>query len=277
MPWSREFAQLPTPTIATRTLSLEGVLPFDFPFVEDMDSFPVEPSRSLSVPTMSSFTFCRRSAARLTSRSFSSGGMRSSTDPPSRSGEPARPLGSNGTAKPAARWPTATSLKLRRVDLASSTSRRLSAAGMRTKTFLRRGASTTVLATITGVLAGGSEAAVVVAGHLVDEALAARFEDRDGLIGAPAEHESVVGPREGRIVVRGRDGHDRLERRRAHGRDARRRRDRRRSADELGPDREVSVPVRQPRKVREGQVHGGGEGRLLGHVPTHLPVAGEQI
>ncbi len=84
--------------IATRTLSFDGALPFDFPLVEAIGSFPLRPSRSDSVPTMSSFTFCLRSAARRESLSFSSGGMRSSTDPPSRGGEPVRPLGSNGTA-----------------------------------------------------------------------------------------------------------------------------------------------------------------------------------
>ena len=83
------------------------------PLFEAIGSFPFRPSRSESVPTINSFTVCLRSAARLTRRSFSSGGIRSSTDPPSRGGVPARPLGSNGTAKLAARWPTATSLKLR--------------------------------------------------------------------------------------------------------------------------------------------------------------------
>src|SRR5580765_966013 len=152
MPWSRELAQLPTPMIATRTFLSERALPFVVPLFEAIASFPFRPSRSESVPTISSFTVCLRSAARLTRRSFSSGGILSNIDPPSRGALPTRPLGSNGTPKPAARWPTATSLTLRPLCLTSSASRRLSSRGIRTNTLFR--ASTGVLAAYQGQALG---------------------------------------------------------------------------------------------------------------------------
>src|SRR5580765_4908917 len=125
---------------ATRTLSsLRGALPF----VDVMGSFP---SRSESVSTIRSLRFRLRWTARASSLSLSSAGMRRSTAPPSPGVFPARPLGSNGTAKRDARMPTATSLRLLPVRRTSSASRLLSSPGIRTRTSLRVGASTTVLA-----------------------------------------------------------------------------------------------------------------------------------
>src|SRR4051812_28050794 len=126
--------------MATRTLSsLRG----DLPFVVAMGSFP---SRCESVSMIRSLRLRLRWADRASSLSFSSAGMRSSTDRPSPGALPARPLGSNATANREARMPTATSLRLRPERRTSSERRRLRSAGIRTRTSLREGASTEVLA-----------------------------------------------------------------------------------------------------------------------------------
>ena len=124
-------------------LVLRAGLAVLWPFVDAMVSFP---SRSESVSTIRSLTLRLRCAARAASLSFSSAGMRSSTGPPLAGAFPVRPLGSNATAKREARMPTATSLRLRPERLTSSARRRLSSPGMRTRTSLRVGASTEVLA-----------------------------------------------------------------------------------------------------------------------------------
>src|SRR5215210_1481870 len=85
MPWSRELAQLPTPTIATRTLSLLRGLPLVEPLLEAMLSFRLEAngtsSASLSARRTRSLTCSlRRRASPLSSRR-SSGGMRRTTAP----------------------------------------------------------------------------------------------------------------------------------------------------------------------------------------------------
>src|SRR5919204_1459763 len=127
--------------IATRTRSsLRGRCPF----LDAMDPSLVRPSRSESVSTMSSLMLRPRSEALRASRSFSSGGMRRTTSRPARGRDPPRPLGSNGSATLAARWPTAMSLRLRPVRATSSASRSLRAAGSLVKTTER--ASTEVLA-----------------------------------------------------------------------------------------------------------------------------------
>src|SRR5215211_6707743 len=133
--------------MATRTLSSLRVA---LPFVDAISSFP---SRSVSVSTMSWLTLRFRCAARAASRSFSSGGMRRRTDRPPPGGLPGRPLGSNETPKREASSPTATSLRLRPVRSTSSESRRLRSAGIRTRTSLREGASTELLAAYQASLA----------------------------------------------------------------------------------------------------------------------------
>src|SRR3954447_8787023 len=132
---------------AARTLSsLRGA----FPLVDAIVSFP---SRSQSVSTIRSLTFRLRCAARAVSFSLSSAGMRSRTDSPSPGALPARPLGSNETANREARMPTAMSLRPRPVRRTSSARLHLSPLGMRTRTSLRLGASTEVLAGYLGARA----------------------------------------------------------------------------------------------------------------------------
>ena len=97
---------MPTPTIATRTLSSERRT---FPLLDAIGSFPRPAS---SVSTITSLSFRLRCAARAASVSFSSTGIRRSTDPLPPGAFPGRPLGSNGTAKREARMPTATSFRL---------------------------------------------------------------------------------------------------------------------------------------------------------------------
>src|SRR5690242_1301251 len=146
--------------IATRTLSSERrALPL-LPFVEAMGSFPAR--RSVSVSTVRSLTFRLRSPARAKSLAISSGGIRRRTEPLRPGSLPGRPLSSKGSAKREARIPTATSLRLRPVLLTSSARSRFSSAGIRTRTCLRAGASTEVLALYPGLDEGAPESALAV-------------------------------------------------------------------------------------------------------------------
>src|SRR5580765_5919264 len=146
--------------IATRTFSSERrALPL-LPLVEAMGSFPA--SRSVSVSTIRSLTFRLRFAARSASLSFNSAGMRRSTEPLLPGCLPGRPLSSNWTAKREARIPTATSLRLRPVLLTSSARSCFSSAGIRTRTCLRAGASTEVLALYPELDEGAPESALAV-------------------------------------------------------------------------------------------------------------------
>src|SRR5919201_2268977 len=123
--------------IATRTFSPARALPFEEPFEEAIVSFLASSNCSESVSTISWLVVRLRSRPRRVSFSFSSGGMRRRTSPCARGGAARRPLASKGTAKREARMPTATSLRFDPVASTSRSSRRLSAAGMRTSTSLR--------------------------------------------------------------------------------------------------------------------------------------------
>ena len=133
------MAQLPTPMIATRTLSFWRP-PFLEPFVPAMRSFPLRllcagtPSPSASAARMTSFALESRRDASAWISSLSSGDTRSrrtGLDPASTLRR--RPVGVNGTPSSSDRIPTATSLTLdpRRAD--SRTSAPFSGAGILTR------------------------------------------------------------------------------------------------------------------------------------------------
>src|SRR5919204_753286 len=122
---------------ATRTFSSERARPLVEPFLEAIVSFRRSSKRSARVSTISWLVVRLRSRARRASLSFSSSGMRSRTSPFSLGRPAERPEPWKGTAKREARMPTATSFRLPPRASTSRARRRLSCAGMRTRTSVR--------------------------------------------------------------------------------------------------------------------------------------------